>query len=382
MPNTTDKLIDESNPTRVAGSPADTSVPGWSESRSAAQAVGEALFKSPRYTSAIESKDASIRELFEYDKRLEASGGTSPTGEAAKTMYGPGYVSHYGDVMRGASGYARGMGGVISTGQSAIKEAGERYESAMTSVLDKFLDFFKLKETRKTKKEDRLFDVLKETGGDWLDPDTGQIYHLPTPEEKEKIKSGYTSPTGTTLLIEEKEKIKNEAMADIRNRITPRDLATKFGDLVEDYELISWYNSSSPWGPMKESPDEFRKFKEKTTELSREMIDYYAADIANEETKTELKDIPEEYQEAVVKKLQESPPAEQKTGFWESLMTKLRGGGGSSSTPAPSPIPSGLAPDQNQIRQAQDSINKAGDRQATYNQILNSHPHLRGYIHP
>lgn len=208
--------------TRIAGSPTNEPAPAeYNVARDKAASVGRALYESPGFKGAVGAKDAQLQELYDFDKQMEASGNQSPTTGAAQQMYGQDFVPHYGDYMGGQGAAAGGIAKVAGASQGAVADTSKYYEDAMSSVMNKFLDFYKLRETQKDRelkqkndRENRILDILSVTGGNYTNPDTGETHRFQTPEEKRRGSSSGIAQ-GEKKVIQDKRAAIVKVFADL-----------------------------------------------------------------------------------------------------------------------------------------------------------------------
>jgi hypothetical protein len=111
------------------------------------------------------------------------------------------------------------------------------------------------------------------------------------------------------------------AAADVRNWMTAKDFATKYGGTLDDWELMNVYNQNSPYGPMKESPATFKNWitsESGTDVMDQEAISAYAEMIVNGEIT--LSNVPADYRAEVTKLVSQMQGQDQGgTGFLGKL---------------------------------------------------------------
>ena len=111
------------------------------------------------------------------------------------------------------------------------------------------------------------------------------------------------------------------ATADAQAGMSSKDLATKYGKTLNDYELINIYNANSPSGKMTESPETFSTWTgtRKSTTLDPDSVNAYANMVLTGEIT--ISSVPTEYRDEVIKKLGESKT--QTTGIWSRIKSTL-----------------------------------------------------------
>jgi hypothetical protein len=114
------------------------------------------------------------------------------------------------------------------------------------------------------------------------------------------------------------------AIADAKAGMTSKDIANKYGGVVDDYQLINAYNSNSPHGPMTEPPETFRQWAgtNKATAIDQEAVDAYANMVVSEQIT--ISSVPAEYRSEVSKKVEELEKSESSgTGIWDRIKSTL-----------------------------------------------------------
>jgi len=302
---TTNELIAENNPNRIANLPAETSVPGWGEAKQASEAVGKSLYESPSFKGAVKTKDEMVKELYDYDKQLEGGQwGQSATTPMAQAMYGPEYVSHPGDIAAGQAGYATGMGKTIGATQGAIGDVSDYYSAAMSDVMRKFLDFFTLAEKRKERAEDRQWqkEQAEEDKRRW--------------EEEMKLKR--QTAGGGTAGEREETRIRNQIQADVSAGITLGDLMAKYGGVSSLPDILNAYKQSGYGAPL-ESMEEIKGMYEGS--VAGPAVSAYADRIQSGEMN--ISNVPTKQRDAVIVELQDRPLSTEDRETYNSIMIGL-----------------------------------------------------------
>lgn len=172
------------NPTRIAAPVAGTT-PSPIIPRSISEPTTQfsnAIDSSKFLQGANSNLDAMTQELFNFDKQMETN--YSPFPQV------PGYVDNPADAIRAQGAYARGVGGNIGITGQAIDQTTEAYNRATSALLDKFLDFYKMRQeeeqarqqeeqTRKMEQFKLDLEIAKLTGRSVTNPFTGEKIDIP-----------------------------------------------------------------------------------------------------------------------------------------------------------------------------------------------------------
>ena len=235
---------------RFAGTPGDY--------KTAAQDIGtfasklQAQSPVPEYQKTGEDK---LKALFAFDQQLEQN--YDPLAQQRTQMYGTGVIGNPADVYNPASQTAGQMAGGVGDIFQAISQYKSLEGTALSNALSTVFNFLQTAENRKKRKEDNLWKVLQATGGDWTDPDTGEVHHIPSPEEKAALEAKYragTTADRTTNLL-------NQVATGARNYTNLESLMKEYGTQVDPSEILRIYNLNSPFGTAKEKPEElYKKF--------------------------------------------------------------------------------------------------------------------------
>lgn len=234
---------------------------GYPEAMKTAQDLSSKLYGSGFVSGGEGAKDSMLQQLFSYDKQLEQ--GYSPYPQV------PGYVENPADLYSAGASYAGGLGQVMGAVEGGIGNTEKAYQTAVGGVLDKLVSLLTIQENRKAKEEDRklkeeenayqkskderdfLLTLAKLNGGSFTDPMTGKTVSVPQ-----------DGPGGGTAGERELAGLKSQLQTDIANKMTPKDLFSKYGGRLDFDTIMNVYNNpsgGSPWGPAKENWQELRQ---------------------------------------------------------------------------------------------------------------------------
>lgn len=213
------------------------------------------------------SQQAQQREQFRQMGRID------PTSAAATTAMGPatfdtaqiqqqstvpGLISPFA-----ASGIATGQTGAaldVYDSASAARAARERLlGSDIAAMAGAYAERIRQEEAEKEREEqrkseefDRGVTIAKLTGQkQFRDPFTGEVHDI-------------ASDSNLTEGEREASALRDQLKLDISNRMTPRDLFSKYSGVIDFNQIMTEYNKlgGSPWGPAKESAQELRNLYE------------------------------------------------------------------------------------------------------------------------
>ena len=133
--------------------------------------------------------DSMTKSLFQYDQQLEK--GYSPYPNL------PFYTENPADLYRGAAGFAGRAASGIGQTQSAVGSVENSYQNAINSVVDRFLDFYRMAEDRRQQEEvsrsqkeaqnnDFMRWIIEKTGGKVTNPVTGEEVNVPGPRPTQR----------------------------------------------------------------------------------------------------------------------------------------------------------------------------------------------------
>lgn len=132
-----------------------------------------------------------MKQLFAFDQQLEQ--GQSPY--AAK----PGYVENPADLYRSGAAFAQGTMGNVNAGNNVIQNIIQSYKNIVDSTTEKILQSYRDREEAQRNRRNDLIQILSQTGGDYVDPETNKTYHFPTVQEKNSAIASKNQPLKSIL---------------------------------------------------------------------------------------------------------------------------------------------------------------------------------------
>lgn len=213
----------------------------------------------------LQAQQTQLQGQFRQMGRIDPTSATATTAMGPATFDAsqvaaqstvPGLISPFA-----ASGIASGqttaaLGAFDSA--SAARAARERLLGTdIAAMAGAYAERLRLEQDEKEsqeKKQQQDFDnalaLAKLTGQkSFTDPRTGQVHEI---------------AFGSELTAGEREAsaLRDQLKSDIANRMTPRDLFSKYSGVIDFNQIMTDYNAASPWGPAKETSQELRNLYE------------------------------------------------------------------------------------------------------------------------
>ena len=106
--------------------------------------------------------------------------------------------------------------------------------------------------------------------------------------------------------------VEQSAIADVRNGLNVESLARKYGNTLDDWKLINIYNQYSPYGSMKETPQQFSEWTgttKATGELDEQTVNAWVSMVMSGQVS--ITNVPSEYRSEVTKRMNETSGGEE-----------------------------------------------------------------------
>lgn len=261
----------------AAPSAAGASFPGGVIPQQVTQAttgLANTLYGSGFVKSADSAADAATKQLFLHDQMLNSNYSPFPTVQ--------GFVDNPNSLMSASANYASGLGSLADMNFSASSNTERGYQAAITGLLDKFVNFYQMKQDEDNRKAERDRQDKKDrldyemamadlTGGYVTDPYTGEKKYVKSKMQRDL--ESMTSGVGSSAGERDAARQKNMALGDIKNGMVPKDLFAKYAGTVDFNELMTMYNQHSTWGPAKESFPELRQMYDNISKGKYQNVD-------------------------------------------------------------------------------------------------------------
>lgn len=115
--------------------------------------------------------------------------------------------------------------------------------------------------------------------------------------------------------------LQNNIVADIKGRMTPKDLFAKYGDSVDFSTLTTLYNQNSPWGPAKESMQDLRTMYDSLGGANAAAVNSYVDRIVAGDMN--ISNVPPAERNAVVTAMANKPITDEQKQTINSIKTQL-----------------------------------------------------------
>lgn len=187
------------------------------------------------------------QELFNYDQQLEKGYSPFPKKDF--------YVENPADLYKAGSSYAGGMGQVSGSVGKAVSGAELAYNNAVSAVLDKFTNFYKMKQDEEEARKDReermdkekreeQLSIVKMLGGKYTD--SMGVEHV------------FDKPSTGTQGDRDRSRVFGNIESEVKSGVPIEDLIIRYADGADYSDLRRIYDSGSPYGPGKKGDEYYR----------------------------------------------------------------------------------------------------------------------------